>query len=217
MAKAAKKKKRKKRKPHGGRVVAEVAEQYGIKVDTKPEDRALSPIEAGKVLGVASEAVKQWIYKRRLPAIKLSNGHWRISVTDLENFIKKQQQVTKRKILLAGGNLASLESRAKELEDAGNDVLVAQGLADALLKALDHYPVLYIIDLTSWAEGWTLAERIRSSRNIRNSHVLFLTKGALKDDEIGRALDLKIQGCLGCDIKAKVLKQEVEKLLNQPK
>jgi excisionase family DNA binding protein len=217
MAKAAKKKGRKKRKPHGGKVVAEVAEAYGIRVDTRPEDRALSPIEAGRVLGVASEAVKQWIYKRRLPAIKLSNGHWRIAVTDLESFIKKQQQVTKRKILLAGGNLGTLENRAKELEDAGNDVLIAQGLADALLKALDHYPVLYVIDLTNWNEGWALAERIRSSRNIRNSHILFLTKGNLKDSEIGRALDLRIQGCLNCDIKAKVLKQEVEKLLNQPK
>ena len=104
-----------------------------------------------------------------------------------------------------------------ELEAAGHDVLVAQGLADALLKALDHYPVLYIIDLTNWKEGWVLAERIRNSRNIRNSHILFLSKGSLKEDEIGKALDLRVQGCLNTDVKAKVLQHEVEKLLNQPK
>ncbi len=214
MVKKVRKKSKKKRKPRGGRVVAEVAEAYGIKVSQDPRDRTLSPNEAGSVLGVTGEAVKQWIYHRRLPAVKLSNGYWRITVRDLEEFIKNRQEISKRTILLVGTDAQHLQARAKDLEQTQHEVLIANGLADALLKALDFFPSLFIIDLTGFEDGWQLAERIRSSRNIRNTGILFISKTTLKDDKINRALELSIQGCLTRDISGKGIRQEVDKLLS---
>jgi CheY-like chemotaxis protein len=215
--KTTKKKKKKKRKPRGGKVVAEVAEAYGINVEQDPKDRTLSPNEAGKVLGVTGEAVKQWIYARKLPAVKMSNGYWRVRVGDLEGFIRKRQEVSQRCVLLAGIDGASLKRRSQQLESLGHQVLVAEGLADALLKALDHYPSLFVIDISNWADGWVLADRVRSSRNIRTTHIMFMSSETLKEDQINKALELGVQGCLSDKIEEDSLRREVQKLLDNPK
>jgi CheY-like chemotaxis protein len=212
-----KSKKKKKRKPRGGKVVAEVAEAYGIDVNQDPRDRTLSPNEAGKVLGVTGEAVKQWIYARKLPAVKLSNGYWRVRVGDLESFIRKRQEVSQRCVLLAGADGSRLKKRSEQLAPLGHQVLVAEGLADALLKALDHYPSLFVIDISGWEDGWTLAQRIRDSRNIRTTHILFLSSATLKEEEINKALELGVQGCLAEDTEADSIRREVQKLLDNPR
>ena len=60
----------------------------------------LSPNEAGLVLGVTGEAVKYWIHQRRLPAIKLANGFYRIKVSDLVAHVKSHAGTGPRPIPL---------------------------------------------------------------------------------------------------------------------
>ena len=47
-------------------IVAEEAAQYGIRAPAvlPPGERFISPNEAGRILNVTGEAVKQWIYHR---------------------------------------------------------------------------------------------------------------------------------------------------------
>ena len=83
-------------------VVGEEAARYGIRAPSSlpPSERYLSPNEAGRILNVTGEAVKQWVYHRRLPATKLSNGYWKIKVQDLEDFIKARRNLGQKKIMV---------------------------------------------------------------------------------------------------------------------
>jgi hypothetical protein len=48
----------------------------GRSAERKPDvEDYLTPNQVGKELGVTGEAVKQWIYRRRLHAEKLPNGY----------------------------------------------------------------------------------------------------------------------------------------------
>ena len=71
-------------------LVAEQAAAYGVSVPAEPSisERFLSPNDIGKILNVTGEAVKQWIYHRRLPAVKLANGYWKVKVVDFEAFLR---------------------------------------------------------------------------------------------------------------------------------
>src|SRR5690349_6791729 len=92
------------RKKRGIQIRAGVAAEYGVAVPPQMDAGSLSPNEVGEILGVTGEAVKQWIYHRRLPAVKLSNGYWRVQSTDLERFLQARQEVGKLKILVAAGS-----------------------------------------------------------------------------------------------------------------
>ncbi len=52
------------------------------------------------MLGITGEAVKQWVYLGRLPAIKLQNGYWRIKVTDLSKFLEARLGSPKHTVLV---------------------------------------------------------------------------------------------------------------------
>lgn len=52
----------------------------------------VSPNEAAKKLNITGEAIKQWIYRDRLPAAKANNGYWWIREKDLQEFIEKSKQ-----------------------------------------------------------------------------------------------------------------------------
>src|ERR1019366_10683000 len=105
--------KRKRGRPRGmQQVVSEQAELYGINVPvlTDTGERFLSPNDIGKILNVTGEAVKQWIYRRKLPAVKLANGYWKVKVAAFEGFLKARTEIGRRHILITdGGNLGSSE------------------------------------------------------------------------------------------------------------
>jgi len=68
------------------------------KTERKPRSRILrpegciSPNEAAKKLNITGEAIKQWIYKGRLPAAKAENGYWWVRDNDIKKFISENQQ-----------------------------------------------------------------------------------------------------------------------------
>jgi len=151
-------------------MVAEEAVQYGIRApkELPPGDRFITPNEAGRILNVTGEAVKQWIYHRRLPANKLSNGYWKIRVRDLEDFITARQNMGKKKIMIV--DAAGSKDIANAVEKMGHQAIVAQNKADALLKAADLYPAVFIVNVSikDVCGGYPTA-RSRNTRNIRNA------------------------------------------------
>src|SRR6266550_2898820 len=109
--------KRKRGRPRGTQeVVSEQAAAYGISLPvlTDTGERFLSPNDIGKILNVTGEAVKQWIYRRKLAAVKLANGYWKVRVADFEGFLKARTEVGRRQVLVTDGAKAG----SKEIVDA---------------------------------------------------------------------------------------------------
>ncbi len=89
---------------------------------------------------MTGEAVKQWIYRRKLPAVKLANGYWKVKVIDFEAFLKARTEVGRRHVLITdGGNSGSTEV-VKAVEDLGHQAVLAHNYPDALLKAFGSFP-----------------------------------------------------------------------------
>lgn len=196
-----------------GHVAQELASSYGIAVPEQQGEKTLSPNQIGSMLGITGEAVKQWIYNRRLPAVKLSNGYWRVRVNDLERFIAERQTGGKRKVIIAGNDTQSMGVVAKTLEGLGDEAVIANNMFDATLKCHNLNPALIIIDVSNWNEGWSLAQRIRSTQPLRNIPILFINSEQLKPAQLDQAISLEIKGCIGKPIDPAVLTREVNRVL----
>lgn len=199
-------------------IVAEQAAVYGVKLPADPSasERFLSPNEIGKILSVTGEAVKQWIYHRRLPAVKLANGYWKVKVADFEAFLKARYEVARRRIIVTDSRDSDLPEVLQAIEQLGHNAVVAHNYADALLKALDHQPALFIINLSlSEVDPWKLAEKVRSTKALRNVPILFLAGGDLSDQDAERALNLAVQGFLKRPLDKNTLEGEIRRVLER--
>ena len=198
--------------------VAEQAALYGIKVPSRvpPTERYISPNEAGRLLNITGEAVKQWIYQRRLPATKLSNGYWKVKVSDLEEFMKARHNLNQKKILIVDHPGSSLQDLVAAFEKSGHQAVVAHNSADALLKANDLFPALFVVNVSlDNLDGWKLIEKVRKTRNIKNMPVLVISDRELKEAESEQALDLGIQASLSRPIKSGLVVDEANRVLNR--
>jgi len=180
VAKRGIKKKKRRKGPKGLRMgplmLSEEAEQYGIKVskDVPPGEKYLTPNQAGKILNVTGECVKQWIYHRHIKATKLSNGYWMVKVQDLTDYIKARQNLGHKKIMIV--DTAENKEAAQAVEELGHEPVTAINKSDALLKAADLYPAMFIINLSANEfDPWKLAQRIRKTRNIRTAAMLLIS------------------------------------------
>ena len=199
-------------------VVTEEAARYGIRAPSSlpPAERYLSPNEVGRILNVTGEAVKQWIYHRHLPATKLSNGYWKIKVQDLEDFIKARRNLGQRKIMVIDQPGPSLDDVARAIEKLGHQPVVAHNAADAMLKAADLYPSLFIVNISlAHLDAWKLLQRVRKTRNIRNAPILIIADHDLKESESDMALHLGAQGFLRRPFKTQTLTEELVKILGR--
>ena len=197
-------------------VVAEEAAHYGIRAPAAlpPSERFISPNIAGRILNVTGEAVKQWIYHRRLPATKLSNGYWKIKVSDLDAFIRARQNLGQKKIMFIDAPGPALNEMVGAIEKMGHQAYASQNAADALLKAVDVYPSLFVVNVSlPGVDVWRLMERVRKTRNIRNAPIVIIADHDLKDAESEAALKLGAQGFLRRPFKPTALTDEIQRIL----
>jgi len=201
---------RKKRKRNSIQIVAEVASKYGISVPiVQDQERTLSPNEIAPIFGVTGEAVKHWIYQRRLPAVKQMNGYWRVKVSDLERFIQARSEVGKQYILVAArAEVAGITAEA--LKILAHNSVVASNLSDALLKAQSIRPSLLLID-TGWSEGWKLLQKVRSYKPLRNVPIILTSPKPLSVEELDGAMKTEVAGCLVEPFDAKILAAEIDR------
>lgn len=172
-------------------LVATAAAEYGVNIPKQEDtERYLSPNEIGKIMNLTGEAVKQWIYHRRLPAVKLVNGYWKVRVSDLEKFLKERQQCGKRKVLIT--ETGAMSEVVQAVKDLGHEPVLAHGFADALLKSLNFYPALFLIDLSE-NDSWKLVEKIRATKAIKKIPVILFAESELKDSDSDLAMKLSVQ------------------------
>ena len=206
-----------KRGPRGVSIVAEQAALYGIKAPAKlpPSEQYISPNQAGRILSVTGEAVKQWIYHRRLPATKLSNGYWKVRVGDLEEYIRARQDLSNKRILLIDNAGSDVQELSQAVEKMGHVPVIAHNSADALLKASDLYPSLFIVNVSMSGDPWKLLQKIRQTRNIKTIPILIVSDHDLKEGESDQAIDLGAQGFMKRPFKAQTMQDEIKKILNR--
>jgi excisionase family DNA binding protein len=129
------------------KICPELAKQFGVDEPLEAK-RTISPNEAAKLLGITGESVKQWVYHGRLPAIKLSNGYWRIRVADLSQYLENRLSRPKHTVLLSHSDATTLDMLVKTIEEMGQTALIANSDIDALLKLRNERPSVTILDLS---------------------------------------------------------------------
>lgn len=210
--------KRRKRRIESQAYIAEQAAAYGISLpkELSASERYLSPNDIGKILGITGEAVKQWIYHRRLPAVKLANGYWKVRVSDFESFLKARHDIGRRRILLIDTQEGIMRDVAETIEKMGHTAISARNQADALLKAMDLHPALVILDCSAKeTDPWRLAAKIRETKPLRNVPILLLASGDLSEEDSEQALQLEAQGFLKRPVAPETLAQEIQRILNR--
>jgi len=211
--------KRKRGRPRGTQaVVSEQAAAYGISLPVLNDkgERFLSPNDIGRILNVTGEAVKQWIYRRKLPAVKLANGYWKVKVADFEGFLKARTEIGRRQVLVTdGANFGSAEI-VQAVEALGHQAVLAHNYPDALLKALDHFPAMFVICIApDDPDCWKFAEKVRSNKSLRSFPILFIGGKSISDADTERAVQFYAQGILARPLNAEVVKGEIERILQR--
>lgn len=195
-------------------IVPEVASKYGIALpEAQEHERTLSPNEIAPIFGVTGEAVKHWIYQRRLPAVKQMNGYWRVKVSDLERFIQARSEVGKQYVLIAA-RPEILGPVSDSLKSLSYNSVLASNLSDALLKAQSVRPSLFLID-TGWSEGWKLVQKIRAYKPLRNVPITLVSPKPLTMEELDSAMKAEVAGCLIEPFDAKMLATEISRGLQR--
>lgn len=186
----------------------DVAEKLGIK-PVKDGDEYVSPNDIGKMLGVTGEAVKQWIYHRRLPAVKLSNGYWKVKISSLKSFLEHRQNHGRRKIVLATGKA----EHVKIVEAMGHEAIPVSSLTDAVLKTADITPALVVIDVGCLQmRPWELGRKLRETKQTKNCPILLVGVDLLEQDT-EKALAIRASGFASADPKP--FKDELLRLVGE--
>ncbi len=164
---------------------------------------------------MTSEAVKHWIYRRRLPATKLANGYWKVRVSDFEAYLRGFEEAAVRAILVAGLDDDAQTVATKAIESLGCRVVVGFNYIDALLKAADEGPAMFVIGLSKDDSTRQLAEKIRATHTLRGVPILLVSDAKPTDAEAQWALTIGAQGMLTRPFKSETLAKEMGRLLHK--
>lgn len=176
----------------------------------------LSPNDIAKIMGLTGEAVEQWIRNRRLPAVKLANGYWKVHVADFEAFLKARNDFGRRRVMIYCRRNASISVFAEAIENLGHELITSNGFADALLKAADYFPALLIIDCAAKKiEPLKFAHNIRMMKSMHGVQILLVGEAELSDADADFAVTLEAQGDLKGPMAVQVLQQEIERVLKR--
>lgn len=199
-------------------VVPSEAQAFGIELPvlTDTGDRFLSPNDIGKILNVTGEAVKQWIYRRKLPAVKLANGYWKVKVADFESFLKARTEIGRRHVLITDGGNSGVDEIVKAAEELGLQPVVGHNYPDALLKALDHFPAMFVVCIApSDPSSWKFVEKVRSNKSLRSFPILFVGGTQIDESDTEKAVQFYAQGILTRPLDKEVVKKEIGRILQR--
>lgn len=211
--------KRKRGRPTGSHnIVAEQAQIYGISQPAFPETGidCLAPCDVAKILNVSEVVVKQWIYRRKLPAMRLANGFWKIKVSDFEAFMAARHQVGRRHILVTDGDNTGISEIVQAIEALGHQAILSHNYPDALLKALDHFPALFVICISpNDPNCWKFAERIHAHKSLRSFPILIIGGTKISDADTEKAIESCAKGILTRPLTVEIVKGEIERILKR--
>jgi len=176
----------------------------------------LSPNEAARIFKVTGEAVKLWIFNKRLPAVKMPNGYWRIKRTDLEIFLRGRQKVGRRGILICTSKSDKLLEIIDAIKETSHDPMFANSFPDAVLKAIHHFPALLIFNISQREiDSWKMIKRIRATKTPSDIPILLIGDNAMSEIEAEQAVQGRVQGFLLRPVDKALLVSEIQCLLSR--
>lgn len=151
----------------------------------------LSPNQVGEMLGITGEAVKQWIYTRKLVAVRMPNGYWRINRTDLQSFLDSRQKSVLPRLLAFVRDSIWTTLKDSRVTDRYL-TLRANNYADAILKIASWKPMIVVVDIDHLQpDGWrTLRHKVRAQ------HYLAVTSKVQDDETVLRLVECGVAGSL---------------------
>jgi excisionase family DNA binding protein len=185
-----------------------VAEQFGISLPER-EEETLSPNQVGTILGITGEAVKQWIYTRRLPAVKLGNGYWKVKKEDLEQYISSKSKAPSRVVLFASPNKDNKELIDRAISSHGCNLVQAITFTEAVLKATAQYPTALIVDLDHTDFAWKLVEYIRKTKSLSRTSIALLCNAELSEQNLNKAISFQVYSVILSDWPEKKIEAEL--------
>lgn len=155
----------------------------------------LTPNEAGRILNVTGEAVKQWIYAGKLPATKLPNGYYQIKHADLAQYLLNRRNAAQ--VLALASSDHSLEATlAGIVKEQSLSFTTVTDTVAALKQFKTQAPNLLVVDLDGFKDGWKLIRKIRGCQRYGSPKVLLLSRMGLSEKETAEAVRLGVSGCL---------------------
>jgi CheY-like chemotaxis protein len=186
---------KKKRKKRLFEMTSQQAEKLNTAIPVENSGETISPNEAGALLGFTGEAVKQWVYSGQLPAVKLSNGYWRIRKVDLQNYVQSKCELRQR-ILVTAANPTHRAVLEQAIRRCGHHPVQASSLLDALLKANDLKPGIVFIDLSD-NYAWNLIRRLKTEPGAnRASGIVVIAPAELQQEQLSELMRYNIKAAL---------------------
>ena len=122
----------------------------------------LTPREAAMRLGISYPAIKQWIYRRKIRAIKTPGGHYRIPESELDSLLYKTKRpdTPKRQLLRTVSGRNQLVGRIVSLKIDGLLAQVRLSIGGQIITSIITADAARELRLK---EGETVAALIKST------------------------------------------------------
>jgi excisionase family DNA binding protein len=206
---------KKKRKKRLFELTITQAEKLNTSIPVNGSGETISPNEAGELLGFTGEAVKQWVYSGQLPAVKLSNGYWRIRKVDLQNYVQSKCELRQR-LLIAVTSQKHRDLLEAGIRRCGHHPVHASSLLDAMLKASDLKPGMIFVDLND-GFAWNLIRRLKSEPSTsRSTCVVVIAPADLKQEQLTELMQYNVKAALTEPLEENAIAREIAAQLHGP-
>jgi len=192
--------------------------------------RALTTGEFAKLCSVRTETVSRWIHNGSLKAHSTPGGRFRIPSDCAINFMNQHEipipdaleGERAHKVLVVDDEKTIREVVIEALHRIDTDLVIeeAEDGVEGCIKLGGFSPDLLVLDLMMpKADGYTVIERVRSDRAMKNTRILVLTgypspenieraTEAGADDWLAKPFNMqsftdKVQGLLGARLRGK--------------
>lgn len=181
----------------------------------------MSPHDIAVILKVTVMAVRKWIYKNRLPALRLINGYYKVKVSDFEAFMRIRQTGPQHRIMLVDAlQSESVAWPVEEIESAlkniGIVVTSASSYADVIIKMAERVPSMVVVNLdTINGDPLAVIQAIRERRVMKRVKIIIVA-AELSSEQAVEAANLNVSATLQLPLRIPALVREVEQILMSP-
>ena len=193
--------------------------------------KILTVFEASQFCGVSAKTITNWIEAGHIKAFRTVGGHRRISISDLNAFLKERQMPTieesslkeepsasRRRILIVDDDRIIVETLvlAMEEEDRDYEIISASDGFEAGIQINRFKPHLVILDIMMPdINGYEVCRRIKMDDETKATKVIVLS-AYLDEDSYRKMREYGADLCYSKPLPLDQLKAEVARLLGLP-
>jgi len=193
--------------------------------------KILTVYEASQFCGVSAKTITNWIEAGHIKAFRTVGGHRRISLSDLNAFLKERNMPTieesslekeppagRKRILIVDDDTIIVETLvlALEEEDRDYEIISAADGFEAGIQISRIKPHLVILDIMMPdINGYEVCRRIKTDEETRETKVIVLS-AYLEEESYRKMREYGADLCYSKPLPLEKLKAEVARLLGLP-